>query len=96
MNKIIKNLDYPISRENLNEWLRNNVDKKDLEDNFLDGHGYYKDGENSLTVYVVKKTPLVFFYIPEQDSYKWKILSDGDWIKWKDTTPHPIRMKARF
>lgn len=96
MNKIIKSLDYPISRENLNEWLKNNMDKKDLEDNFLDGHGYYKDGENSLTVYVVKKTPLIFFYNPEQDSYRWKILNKEEWVKWKDVTPHPIKMKARF
>jgi len=96
MHKIIEKLPVDVSRKFLNEWLEINVDKKDLEENFFDGHGFYKDEENSLTVYVVKKTPLVFFYNPKQDSYKWKILGDDEWTKWKDTTPNPFKMKARF
>lgn len=96
MHKIIEKLPSEVSRKYLDEWLKTNLDKKDLEENFLDGHGFYKDGEKSLTVYVVKKIPLIFFYNSEQDSYKWKIIGDGEWTEWKDTTPHPFKMKARF
>ena len=96
MHKVIEKLPLDVSRKFLDEWLELNIDKKDLEENLFDGHGFYKDGESSLSVYVVEKTPLIFFYNSEQDSYKWKILSDGEWTKWKDTSPHPFKMKARF
>jgi len=96
MNKIIETLPYPVSRKTLDKWLRNNVDKKDLEDNLFDGHGYYKDGDSSITVYVVKKIPLVFFYNPDSDDYKWKIIGDEEWIRWKDTKSFPIKMRSRF
>lgn len=96
MNRIIKTLDYPISRNNLDEWLKTNVDKKDLGDNLFDGHGYYKDGDSSITVYVVKKVPLIFFYNPDSDDYKWKIIGDDEYVKWKDVSPAPLKMKNRF
>lgn len=96
MNKIIKTLPSPVSRSYLDKWLESNVDKKDLEENLFDGHGFYKDGNSSFTVYVVKNVPLVFFYNPDADNYTWKILLAGEWTKWKETVPHTLKMRARF
>lgn len=99
MNNIAKILSYPVQRKDLNKWLKNNLDKEGLEENFLDGHGYYKNPEKeeeSLVVYVIKKKPLIFIYRMESDDYIWKIIGNNEWVRWKDVPPASIKAKSRF
>lgn len=96
MKKLLQLLPYPVTKDYLNEWLKKNVDKKELEENYLDGHGYYKDGDSSITVYVVKKVPLIFMFNTVSEDYTWKIIGDEEWTKWKNVKKAPFKMTARF
>ncbi len=90
-----------IEMKDLDDYIRKNVDKKDLESNYLDGHGYEK--VTNKTVYMINDIPTVFDLEdsnPNKDRwfYTFRTLKVEDIILWKDFNKKNknLKMESRF
>ncbi len=83
--------------DELNSWLKDNVDKNGLEENYLDGHGY--EINSNKTVYLINETPIVFDIqndAPEKEKWFYTVRIVNKYILWKDVPKFNSKMKARF
>ena len=82
--------------DEINKWLKDNLDKDGLQENYLDGHGYQK--HDNKTVFRSKDKKYFVFELHE-DKYGreyYTVIHAGNFILWIDASKYDSKMKARF